>query len=45
MTRRLFGTDGIRGLANTYPMTADARCALGKSAGQLFRRGTIDTGS
>ena len=26
-TRRLFGTDGIRGKANTEPMTAGSRCA------------------
>ena len=23
MTRKLFGTDGVRGRANTYPMTAE----------------------
>ena len=39
MTRRLFGTDGIRGLANTHPMTAEVALALGKSAGQWFSRG------
>ncbi len=39
MTRRLFGTDGIRGRANTHPMTADVALALGKAAGRLFRRG------
>ena len=39
MERRLFGTDGIRGLANTYPMTAEVALALGKAAGRLFRRG------
>ena len=39
MTRRLFGTDGIRRRANTHPMTADVALALGKAAGRLFRRG------
>ena len=39
MKRRLFGTDGIRGLANTHPMTAEVALALGKAAGQLFTRG------
>jgi phosphoglucosamine mutase len=39
MERRLFGTDGIRGLANTHPMTAEVALALGKAAGRLFRRG------
>jgi phosphoglucosamine mutase len=39
MTRRLFGTDGIRGRANSHPMTADVALALGKAAGRLFQRG------
>jgi phosphoglucosamine mutase len=39
MERRLFGTDGIRGLANTHPMTAEVALALGKAAGRLFQRG------
>ncbi len=37
MTRRLFGTDGIRGQANRHPMTAEVALALGRAAGQLFR--------
>ena len=39
MNRRLFGTDGIRGLANTHPMTPEVALALGKAAGQRFSRG------
>src|SRR5690349_4836748 len=39
MERRLFGTDGIRGAANTHPMTAEVALSLGKAAGKLFRRG------
>jgi phosphoglucosamine mutase len=39
MQRRLFGTDGIRGTANTHPMTAEVALRLGKAAGRLFRRG------
>jgi phosphoglucosamine mutase len=39
MGRSLFGTDGIRGVANRHPMTADVALALGKAAGALFRRG------
>ena len=35
----MFGTDGIRGLANTHPMTAEVALALGKAAGRLFTRG------
>lgn len=29
MTRKLFGTDGVRGTANTWPMTAEI--ALGSA--------------
>ncbi|MDE3015765.1 MAG: phosphoglucosamine mutase [Pseudomonadota bacterium] len=40
MTRSfLFGTDGIRGTANTHPMTADIALKIGMSAGQQFLRG------
>ncbi len=38
MERRLFGTDGIRGRSNTYPMTAEVALSLGRAAGRLFRR-------
>ena len=38
-TRRLFGTDGIRGTANTDPMTAEMALRLGQAAGLLFTRG------
>ncbi len=38
MTRRLFGTDGVRGRANTYPMTAEMALRLGAAAGRYFRR-------
>jgi phosphoglucosamine mutase len=35
----LFGTDGVRGEANTYPMTAEMALArLGAAAGRYFRR-------
>ncbi|MSP30283.1 MAG: phosphoglucosamine mutase [Acetobacteraceae bacterium] len=37
--RRLFGTDGIRGTANTAPMTADIALRLGQAAGLMFSRG------
>jgi len=33
---RLFGTDGIRGKANTYPITPEIALKLGKAIGQLF---------
>ncbi len=38
MTRKIFGTDGVRGQANTYPMTADLALRLGAAAGRYFRR-------
>lgn len=38
--RRLFGTDGIRGKANTAPMTAEIALKLGQAAGLLFTRGS-----
>ncbi len=37
--RRLFGTDGIRGTANTHPMTAEIALRLGQAAGRHFTRG------
>lgn len=39
MTRRYFGTDGIRGLANTEPMTAEIALKVGMAAGLEFNRG------
>ena len=37
MTRKLFGTDGVRGRANTHPMTAETALKLGAAAGRFFR--------
>lgn len=39
-TRRYFGTDGIRGTANTSPMTVEVAQKLGQAAGLHFRRGS-----
>jgi len=39
MTRKYFGTDGIRGTANRFPMTADIAMRVGMAAGIAFRRG------
>ena len=39
-TRRLFGTDGIRGKANSDPMTAETALRLGQAAGLRFTRGS-----
>ncbi|MBL4907347.1 MAG: phosphoglucosamine mutase [Sneathiella sp.] len=36
MTRKLFGTDGIRGTANQKPMTADIALRVGMAAGKRF---------
>lgn len=38
MTRNLFGTDGIRGIANTYPMTPEMAIKIGKAAADVFRK-------
>ncbi|HMK64294.1 MAG TPA: phosphoglucosamine mutase, partial [Thermodesulfobacteriota bacterium] len=35
--RKLFGTDGIRGVANVYPMTAEVALQLGKGCAYVFR--------
>ena len=40
MTRKLFGTDGIRGRANQEPMTAETALRVAMAAASLFRRGT-----
>ncbi|RZK81511.1 MAG: phosphoglucosamine mutase, partial [Methylobacterium sp.] len=37
--RRYFGTDGIRGKANTHPMTAEVALRVGLAAGKLFMSG------
>src|ERR1700722_19750146 len=39
MTRKLFGTDGIRGRANQEPMTAETAMRVAMAAAGLFRRG------
>lgn len=40
MTRKFFGTDGIRGRTNTGFMTAAMAMAVGQAAGAYFLRGT-----
>ncbi len=39
MGRRFFGTDGIRGLTNASPMTAEIAMKVGMAAGAHFLRG------
>ncbi|MCL4766891.1 MAG: phosphoglucosamine mutase [Hyphomicrobiaceae bacterium] len=39
MSRRFFGTDGIRGLANRSPMTSEVALKVGMAAGRIFASG------
>lgn len=36
---QLFGTDGVRGVANEYPMTADIAMAIGRAVAHVCKRG------
>ena len=38
MGRQFFGTDGVRGRANSAPMTAEMALRIGAAAGRYFRR-------
>ncbi|MBN9076299.1 MAG: phosphoglucosamine mutase [Rhizobiales bacterium 65-79] len=40
MSKRYFGTDGIRGHANSFPMTPAIAMRVGMAAGMSFQRGT-----
>mgnify|MGYP006309318069 FL=1 len=40
--RKLFGTDGIRGVANRYPMTAELALDLGRAVVSFFSKGKKD---
>ena len=40
MTRRLFGTDGIRGTANSEPMTPETALKVAMAVGECFHKGT-----
>ena len=39
---KLFGTDGVRGTANTPPMTAEMALRIGAAVGRYFRRDDSD---
>ncbi|HZD24685.1 MAG TPA: phosphoglucosamine mutase, partial [Alphaproteobacteria bacterium] len=39
MQRTYFGTDGIRGTANKFPITAEVALRVGMAAGRQFTRG------
>lgn len=38
--RKLFGTDGIRGVANVHPMTCETAMQVGRAVAYLVRNGT-----
>ena len=38
MSRRYFGTDGIRGLANKHPMTSEVALKVGMAAGRVYSK-------
>ena len=40
MAGKYFGTDGIRGKANTFPMTPEVAMKVGMAAGLSFQRGS-----
>ena len=40
IARRLFGTDGVRGVANVHPMTAEMALQLGRALAYVVRNGT-----
>ncbi len=39
-TRKLFGTDGVRGVANVYPMTAEVALHLGRALAYVIKSGS-----
>ena len=36
--RKLFGTDGVRGVANIYPMTAEIAMQIGRAIAYVFKK-------
>jgi phosphoglucosamine mutase len=38
--RKLFGTDGVRGKANTYPMTTEMALQIGRATACIFKQNT-----
>ena len=39
MNTRLFGTDGIRGVANAYPITPELALKVGRAVARVLRAG------
>lgn len=40
---KLFGTDGIRGVANVYPMNSETALAVGKAVAAHFKNGSVNS--
>ena len=38
MTEKLFGTDGIRGVANKYPISCEIALKIGRAAGLIVKK-------
>ena len=38
--KKLFGTDGVRGVANVYPMTSEMAMQIGRAAAYMFKSGS-----
>lgn len=43
-SKKLFGTDGIRGLANQYPMTGEVAMQVGRAVAHLLQENPALTG-
>ena len=43
MSKQLFGTDGIRGIANRYPMTCEVALKTGRAVARLVRKKGFDS--
>jgi phosphoglucosamine mutase len=39
LMKKLFGTDGVRGVANVYPMTTELAMQIGRAAAYIFKNG------
>jgi phosphoglucosamine mutase len=39
MVEKIFGTDGVRGVANVYPMDGETAMRLGRAAAYIFKKG------
>src|SRR4051812_18189098 len=43
MSKKLFGTDGIRGLANEFPMTSEIAMAVGRAVAYVLRTRSVSS--